>query len=162
MPRIAHAPIRIATGAALALLLAACGEKKSVDSEAVADSAKNATEAATATTPVSDDIDIEGLKLGRALGADSTIANGMDEFRRTDPIYAVMETDKNESGKKVTARWTRGDSDELVSEETRTVVTGESAHTVFRAKTGALTPGKYHLRIMYNGKESKSADFEVK
>jgi hypothetical protein len=149
-------------GAALALLLAAAcgGEKRSA--EAVADSATNATAAATGTTPATDEIDVEGLKLGRALKADSSVADEVDDFKPADTIYAVMETDANESGKKITARWTMGDTDQVVSEETKTVVTGETARTVFKGKAGGWAPGKYHLRLMYNGKETKSAEFEVK
>lgn len=155
---------RAPLGIALALLLAAAcgGDSKTADSSAVADSAANATAAATGTTPAADEIDIEGIKLGRALKADSTIADEVGEFKATDTIYAVMETDANESGKQITARWTMGDNDQVISEETRTVATGESAHTVFRGKAGGWAPGKYHLRLMYNGKESKAAEFEVK
>ena len=160
--RPAAPPVR--TGAALALLLlaAACGGgDKGHDRAAVADSAANATAAAAGTTPAGDEIDVEDLKLGRALNADSTVAEATDDFRRTDVVYAVMETDANESGKQITARWTTGDNDQVVSEETRTVATGEKARTVFRGKAGGFAPGKYHLRLLYNGKVTKSADFEV-
>jgi hypothetical protein len=155
-----HAPI----GVALALLLAACGGSadKSHDSAAVADSAANATAAATNTTPAADEIDVEELHLGRALKPDSSVTDDVDDFRAGDTIYAVMETDANESGKQVTARWTMGDNDQVVSEESRTVVTGDKARTVFRGKAGGWAPGKYHFRVLYNGKETKSAEFEVK
>jgi hypothetical protein len=160
-----HAFPRAPLGAALALLLtAACGgaDETRHDSAAVADSAANATAAATGTTPAADEIDIEELHLGRALKADSTVVEELDEFRTGDTVYAVMETDANESGKEVTARWIMDGNDQVVSEETVTVATGDKARTVFRGKAGGWAPGKYHLRVMYNGKESKSAEFEVK
>lgn len=163
--RYRHTSLRAPLGAALALLfVAACGRgaDKGHDSAAVADSAANATAAATGTTPAGDEIDVEELHLGRALKPDSSVTEDMDDFRTGDTIYAVMETDANESGKQVTARWIMGDNDQLVSEEQRTVATGEKARTVFKGKAGGWAPGKYHLRIMYNGKEAKSADFEVK
>ena len=156
---------RAPLGAALALLFAAaCGgaADKGHDSAAVADSAANATAAATGTTPASDEIDVEELKVGNALKPDSTLADASDDFKAGDTIYGVMETDANESGKQVTARWTMGDNDQLISEEQRTVATGDKARTVFKGKAGGWAPGKYHLRIMYNGKETKSAEFEVK
>ena len=159
------ASLRAPAGAALALLLAtACGggADKGHDSAAVADSAANAAAAATGTTPASDEIDIEDLKLGRSLRPDSTVADATDDFKPADTIYAVIETDANESGKQITARWTMGDSDQVISEETRTVATGDKARTVFKGKAGGWAPGKYHLRLMYNGKETKSAEFEVK
>ena len=160
-----HASPRAPMSAALAFLLAtACGggDGKGHDSEAVADSAANAKAAATGTTPAGDEIDVEGLALGRALKADSTVAEEVDDFRTRDTVYAVMETDANESGKQITARWTMGDNDQVVSEETKTVATGDKARTVFRGKAGGWAPGKYHLRLMYNGKETKAAEFEVK
>ena len=159
-----HASARPLVGTALALLLAACtgGGDKGHDSAAVADSAANAAAAATGTTPAADEIDVEDLKLGRALNPDSTVTDATDDFKTTDTIYAVMETDANESGKQITARWTMGDNDQLIAEEARTVATGEKARTVFKGKAGGWAPGKYHLRLMYNGKETKSVEFEVK
>ncbi len=55
-----------------------------------------------------------------------------------------------------------GDTVQVISEETRTVATGEKARTVFKGKAGGWAPGKYHFRVLYNGKETKSAEFEVK
>jgi len=160
-PTTSRAPM----GAALALLLAvACGggADKEHDSAAVADSAANATAAQTGATTAGDEIDVEDLKLGNALNPDSTVKDATDDFKAGDTIYAVMETDANESGKQITARWTMGDNDQVVSEETRTVATGDKARTVFKGKAGGWAPGKYHLRLMYNGKETKAAEFEVK
>jgi hypothetical protein len=160
-----HTALRAHAGTALALLLvAACNRAadQGHDSAAVADSAANATAATTGTTPVADDIDVEDLKLGRALKPDSSVTDATDDFKAGDTIYAVMETDANESGKQVTARWTMGDADQVISEETRTVVTGDKARTVFKGKAGGWAPGKYHFRVLYNGKETKSAEFEVK
>lgn len=157
--------LRAPTSAALTVLLAAaCGGAAETrqDSAAVADSAANATAAATGTTPAADEIDVEELHLGRALKSDSSVVEDMNEFRTGDTIWAVMETDANESGKQVVARWIMDENDQLVSEEPRTVATGDKARTVFRGKAGGWAPGKYHLRLMYNGKETKSAEFEVK
>lgn len=148
--------LRAPTGAALAFLVAAACGGAGRTADSVADSAANATAAATGTTAARDEIDVEGLTLGRALKADSTVADETDDFQAADTVYAVMETDANESGKQITARWTMGDTDQVVSEETRTVATGESARTVFRGKAGGWAPGKYHLRLMYNGKETNS------
>ena len=161
--RQTHASTRAPLAAALALLFAAAcgGGEKGHDSAAVADSAHNATAAATGTAPAGDEIDVEGLALGRRLKADSSVAEETDNFGRADTVYAVMETDANESGKQITVRWTMGDNDQLVSEETRTVAAGESARTVFRGKAGGWAPGEYHVRLVYNGKEVKSAEFEV-
>lgn len=142
---------------------AACGgdANDGRDSTAVADSAANAAAAATGATPAGDEIDVEELHLGRALKTDSSVVEDMDEFRTGDTIYVVMETDANESGKEVVVRWTKDDNDQVMHEETRTVVTGDKARTVFR-HAASWAPGKYHVRIMYNGKETKSEDFEVK
>ena len=157
--------LRAPIGAALALLFAtACGGagEKGHDSAAVADSAANATAAQTGATPAADEIDVEELHLGRALKPDSSVVDETNDFKTSDTIYAVMETDGNESGKEIVARWTMGDNDQVIAEETRTVVTGDRARTVFKGKAGGWAPGKYHFRVLYNGKETKSAEFEVK
>jgi hypothetical protein len=110
-----------------------------------------------------DDLDIEELNLGRTVGADGKIADKTDEFRPNDEIIAVLETDDNASGKELIARWTYGDNEQVVNEERQTVAAGSDARTTFRLKkAGAWPVGKYHLRVMYNGREVKSEEFEVK
>lgn len=110
-----------------------------------------------------DNLDIESLELGRAVGTDGKISDETDEFRPNDEIIAVVETDDNAANKELLARWTYGDNEQVVNEQRQTVSTGDDVRTTFRlTKQGAWPVGKYHVRIMYNGREVKSADFEVK
>ncbi len=152
---------RTAAGVLVTLFsLAACGDK--------ADETRVSTDSAISTTTstgtiTTDDVDIEGLELGRTVGADGKIAEKMDEFRTNDTIVAVVETDDNESGKELIARWTYGDNDQLVEEQRQTVSVGTDARTAFRITKPTGWPiGTYHVRIMYNGKEVKSEEFKVK
>ena len=145
--------------------VAACNRDKGTD--AVADSRVAADSAVAANsgtgTVASDEVDIEGLELGRAVGTDGKITDKTNDFRPADDIVAVVETDDNEAGKELVARWTYGDNDQLVSEQRQTVAAGNEARTTFRlTKQNAWPTGTYHLRILHNGKEVKSEQFTVK
>ena len=142
----------------------ACGDR---DKDAAADNRLGTDSAVVAGsgtgTLAGDEIDIEGLELGRTVGADGKVADKTNEFGTADDIVAVVETDDNEAGKELVARWTYGDNDQLVSEQRQTVAAGEDVRTTFRlTKQNAWPTGTYHLRILHNGKELKSEQFTVK
>jgi hypothetical protein len=151
------------TGAMTVLFAtAACGDRDRNDNTMIGDSVA-ATSTSGGTLANTDDVDIEELTLGRGTSANGTVSEKTDEFRPTDAIVAVVETDDDDAGKELVARWTFGDNDQLVAEQREIVATGNDARTTFRlTKDSAWPTGKYHVRIMHNGKELKSADFTVK
>lgn len=156
----------------LATGCARTGDRAERAADTLATSSMRAMDSVAGTTSASggtlspDDIDIEGLEVGRTVGADGKISDETDEFRPTDEIIAVVETDDNEAGKELLARWTYGEDDkseQVVNEQRQTVGAGRDARTTFRlTRQGAWPVGKYHLRIMAGGKEVKSKEFEVK
>jgi hypothetical protein len=158
---------RMLAAAAIALA-AACGRNDAdrVDNTATTTPAPEATTSASGgavATDVGSGVDIEGLQLGRAVDANNRVANAMEDFRPNDTIYAVVETDDNEAGKQLVARWTYGDNDQLVAEQTQTVAAGSETRTVFKlSKPSGWPKGEYHVRILHNGQEVKNAEFEVK
>ncbi len=149
-------------GVTLAVLaIAACGDRDKAENTMMGDSV--AATSNSGGTLSGDDVDIEGLELGRAVGTDGKIAEKMGEFRTTDTIVAVVETGENEAGKELRARWTYGDAEQLIEEQRQTVAAGEKARSTFRlAKASAWPVGTYHVRIFHNEKEVKSADYTVK
>ncbi len=153
---------RTAAGVLVTLFsLAACGDRKTDETRVSTDSALSST--TSSGTISTDDVDIEGLELGRTVGADGKITDKSSEFRTNDTIVAVVETDDNESGKELVARWTYGDADQLVEEQRQTVSVGTDARTTFRiSKPTGWPVGTYHVRIMHNGKEVKSEQFTVR
>jgi hypothetical protein len=149
-------------GVAFTLLaVAACGDRDKKENTMMGDSV--AATSNSGGTLSGDDVDVEGLELGRTVGTDGKIADKMEEFRTADTIVAVVETGENDAGKELRARWTYGDAEQLIEEQRQTVAVGEKARTMFRlAKASAWTVGTYHVRIFHNEKEVKSADFTVK
>jgi hypothetical protein len=56
-----------------------------------------------------------------------------------------------------------GDSATVVGEETKSVTTSGDAYTTFNlSKAGGLTPGKYTLHVIIDGKEVRTKDVTVK
>ena len=149
-------------GVAFTLLaVAACGDRDKAENTMMADSV--AATSNSGGTLSGDDVDVEGLELGRTVGTDGKITDTMEEFRTTDTIVAVVETGENEAGKELRARWTYGDAEQLIEEQRQTVAAGEKVRTMFRlTKASAWTIGTYHVRILHNEKEVKSATFTVK
>lgn len=108
------------------------------------------------------EIELEDLSLGRTIDQENKVTDKTDSFGSGDVIYAVVETDENEAGLPLTARWTFGDDGQVVNEQTQTVAQGDEARTVFRLSKGsAWAKGDYRVQIMYNGREVKSAKFKI-
>src|SRR5690606_24924698 len=59
------------------------------------------------------------LPLGNAIGDDNRIATPVSAFSSGDPIHASGETDGE--ARRLPARWTRRDSDQVVAEEQKDV-----------------------------------------
>ena len=153
---------RMIAGLSLALFsLTACGNKDKSNEGMAPDS--TAAASTSSGTLSADEVDIEGLEVGRAVGSDGKISDKTDDFRTTDEIIAVVETNDKEAGKELLARWTFGDTDQMVSEQRQTIAMGTDVRTTFRlTKQSAWPVGTYHVRILHNGKEVKSEQFTVK
>jgi hypothetical protein len=152
---------RTSIALALAFSLAACGGK---DNAATTDTGATGTMVPSTTAPVASALRVTDVKLGRSVGADNRIADGTDDFKPNDTIYAVVETDgASSAGQSLVARWTFQDG-QLVEEQTQVVNSaGGAAVTQFRINKPSGWPvGKYKVSIMMNGSEVDSEDFEVK
>jgi hypothetical protein len=142
-------------------LAGACKGKETSDTAAGDVATPSTTPAATAVPNA--DVDVDNLSLGRTLGADNKIADGTTEFSTRDTVIAVVETDHAPAGAQLVARWTFGDTDQPVAEQTETIASTDDARTVFRlTKATAWPAGKYHLRVMSGDRELAKKDFDVK
>lgn len=117
---------------------------------------------ATSVTPApASALDVDELKLGRALGADGQVAEDRDEFAPTDTIYAVAHTTGTATGATLTARWTYGDG-QVVDETSQTISPTGPAMTEFHvSKASGWPAGDYKVSIMLDGRELESKDFKV-
>lgn len=170
MPHMTRA-LRAPLCTALALAVAtACGRNDDrADNTAVATTpapevTTSASGGAVSTADATNVIDVESLTLGRAVGPDNKVTDEADDFRPSDTIFAVLETDDDDAAnQQLTARWTYGRDNQVVSEQTQTVAGGDDARTVFQlAKPSGWPTGNYRIQILHNGREIKTANFEVK
>jgi hypothetical protein len=136
---------------ALMLIAAGCGRK---DSGTTADTGSR-TEAASA-------VRVSDVKLGRAIGADKRLTEETDDFRPTDVIYAVVETQGSGSPAALQARWTYEDG-QVVDESSRNISAAGGDFTEFHiSKPSGWPKGKYKVEILLNGQPVETEDFEVK
>jgi hypothetical protein len=157
-----HLSRTFAHGALVASVIFA-GACKGKDQAAAGDVVPDSVAAATPNAMTTNELDVDNLSLGRTLGADNKIADGTTEFSVRDTVIAVVETDHSPAGAQLTARWTFGDSNQVVAEQTESIASTDDARTIFRlTKSSPWPKGKYHLRIMNGEKELAAKDFDVK
>jgi hypothetical protein len=133
------------------LIAAGCGRK---DSGSTADTGSR-TEVASA-------VRVSDVKLGRAIGADKRLTEETDDFRPTDVIYAVVETQGSGSPAALQARWTYEDG-QVVDESSRNISAAGGDFTEFHiSKPSGWPKGKYKVEILLDGQPADTEDFEVK
>lgn len=109
---------------------------------------------------MTDDVDIDEVRLGRAIGADMRIADEVTEFMSGDSIYVSVRLEGTANPAQVTARWTT-ESDSLLHEETKTVAAGEQ-WAWFALGTAQLPEGDYELKLLADGDEDEEREFTIK
>ena len=145
----------VATGLALCLtgVLAGCGDGADADLE---------TTPAPATGDVAPimDVDVEEVRLGRAMGTDMRIIDEVNDFAPNDSIYASVKTDGVANSATLTARWTT-ESDSVLHEETKTMASNGEQWTAFSFGGRSLAEGDYELKILLNGREVEEREFSI-
>jgi hypothetical protein len=113
-------------------------------------------------TEVVSAVRVADVKLGRAVGADKRLTDETEEFRPTDVIYAVVETQGTGSTAALQARWTYEDG-QVVEESSRNISAAGPDFTEFHiSKPSGWPKGKYKVEILLNGQPAETEDFEVK
>ena len=132
--------------------LAGCGDGADADLE---------TETTPATGDIaSNDLDIEEVHLGRAVGADMRITDEVDDFAIGDSVYVSVKLEGTANAASLTARWTT-ESDSLIHEETKTVSSSGEQWAWFSIATANLPEGDYELKLMVNGDEDEEKEFSL-
>jgi hypothetical protein len=136
---------------ALMLVIAGCGRS---DSGTTVDTGSR--------SEVSSAVRVSDVKLGRSLGADKRLTDETDDFRPTDVIYAVVETQGSGSSGELRARWTYEDG-QVVDESSRNISAAGADFTEFHiSKPSGWPKGNYKVEISLNGQPVETEDFEVK
>jgi hypothetical protein len=146
----------LASACCLALALAAAGCRNRDDA------ARSDTQAAGGAVTTESALRVTEVDLGRAVGADNRVTDETDEFRPNDTIYASVITEGTANTAQLVARWTFQDG-QVVDETSRQISPTGTAVTEFHiSKPGGWPRGRYTLRILLDGREVQSKEFEVK
>jgi hypothetical protein len=141
----------------LVVALPAC--KKKTDTAAAA---PDTTMSAPAATPAATPFAVQGVEVGKQLGADKQVSNPTTTFSPKDTIYASVATEGAAPSKTVVAKWTFG-SGKPVKTDSQTIAPTGAAHTEFHiTKPSGWPVGKYKVDISVDGSPAGSKEFEVR
>lgn len=128
--------------------IAACNKK-----EAPADAP-----AATMT----EEVRVDDLRLGNAVGADKWVTTEADDFKPTETIYLSVRTTGSAPSATLQAKWTFQDG-QVVKDDSQTIAPNGTTNTAFYVSRPSGWPvGNYTVSVMLNGQSAGSKDFEVK
>jgi len=102
---------------------------------------------------------VSTIQLGRALGADNSIATHTTTFKPDETVYVSVLTEDTGAGS-ITARWML--AGQKVSEETKNVSYSGSAATEFHLQSAdRFPPGQYVVEILVDGQRVGERTFRV-
>lgn len=106
-------------------------------------------------------VEVTGITLGSAIGADRRVTEETAAFGPTDTIYVSVGTDGVSSGATLSARWTYEDG-QVVDESSQTIAPSGPEVTEFHvSKPDGWPVGKYQVVISLDGAQSGAQEFEV-
>ncbi|HUP19658.1 MAG TPA: hypothetical protein VM778_06865 [Gemmatimonadota bacterium] len=141
-------PARLVLALALAATAGACGGDESEVAE---------------EGPVVEEqrVEVTGITLGPAVGADRRVTGSTDTFGPTDTIYVSVETQGVAPAAELTARWTYQDG-QVVDESSRSIAPNGPEVTEFHiSKPDGWPAGDYEVAILLDGVEAQRASFTV-
>lgn len=98
--------------------------------------------------------------LGNAIGADNHIATPLTAFSSGDTIHASVETDG--PARRLSARWTNLDSDQVVGEAHQDLAAGAQVTDVHLSHPDGWPTGRYRVEIIQDGNVVGSDEFDVR
>ena len=111
---------------------------------------------------VEEQVEVTGISLGTAVGADKRVTGATDTFGPTDTIYVSVETEGVAPSASLTARWTYEDG-QVVDETTRSIAPNGPEVTEFHiSKPDGWPAGDYQLEVFVDGRSVEKKKFEVK
>jgi len=105
---------------------------------------------------------VTGVTLGKAVGADRSVAQPLTTFGPKDTIYASVATVGSTSSATMAALWTF-QTGQTVFADTQAIAPQGPANTEFHiSKPSGWPVGKYKVAISLDGAPAGAQDFEVK
>jgi hypothetical protein len=118
--------------------------------------------AAPAPAPAPPAFAVQGIELGKSIGADKKVTAPSTSFGRRDTIYASVATEGAAPSKTISAKWTFQDG-QVVKEQSESIApTGPAATEFHISKKGPWPVGKYKVEVTVDGASAGSKDFEIK
>ncbi len=146
---------RTAVVMAIALAVtAACG-KKADDTVVVADTSL------TTMPPMTNELRVDEIEIGKGLDADKSVRDGTDDFGVRDTVYVAVQTDGSGSGT-LAAKFTFQDGQTVEETSQNISPTGEAWHEFHIQKATAWPAGNYKVEVMLNGMSAGTKDFSIK
>ena len=107
-------------------------------------------------------LSVTGVSLGKAVGADKSVAQMMTTFGPKDTTYASVATAGSSSSATIAALWTFH-TGQVVFADTQAIAPQGAGHTEFHiSKPSGWPAGKYKVTISLDGATAGEQDFEVK
>lgn len=118
--------------------------------------------ATPAPAPAPPEFAVQGIELGKGVGADKRVTAAATTFGRRDTIYASVATEGAAPSKTIAAKWTF-QGGQVVKEQSETIApTGPAATEFHIAKKTAWPAGKYTVEVSVDGAPAGNKDFEIK
>jgi zona occludens toxin (predicted ATPase) len=153
---------RIWTTLALGLTIAAPACKKKTEAPAASADTAAMTPSTSAPAPAETPFAVQGVELGKHIGADKRVSAPATTFAPKDTIYAVVTTEGTAPSKTIVAKWTYG-AGKAVKTDSQTIAPSGPAATEFHiVKPSGWPAGKYKVDIAVDGSSAASQEFEVK
>jgi hypothetical protein len=117
---------------------------------------------AAATAPAPPAFAVQGIDVGKSIGADKKVTAPATTFGRRDTIYVSVATEGAAPSKTISAKWTFQDG-QVVKEQSEAIApTGPAATEFHISKPKPWPVGKYKVEIAVDGAAAGSKEFEVK
>jgi hypothetical protein len=118
--------------------------------------------AAPAPAPAPPAFAVQGIDVGKSIGADKKVTAPATTFGRRDTIYVSVATEGAAPSKTISAKWTFQDG-QVVKEQSEAIApTGPAATEFHISKPKPWPVGKYKVEIAVDGAAAGSKEFEVK
>jgi len=117
---------------------------------------------AAAPAPAPPAFAVQGIDVGKSIGADKKVTAPATTFGRRDTIYVSVATEGAAPSKTISAKWTFQDG-QFVKEQSEAIApTGPAATEFHISKPKPWPVGKYKVEIAVDGAAAGSKEFEVK
>ena len=117
---------------------------------------------AAAPAPAPPAFAVQGIDVGKSIGADKKVTAPATTFGRRDTIYVSVATEGAAPSTTISAKWTFQDG-QVVKEQSEAIApTGPAATEFHISKPKPWPVGKYKVEIAVDGAAAGSKEFEVK